>query len=128
MGIDIYPCVTVTSLSEILSLHYDYFILDMGVLNTYTLTEFLKCEQRFLVCSLCKWKATQIQEKIAKLFHQTYIHQVQVTVLDNLTTKRSKTSIFSELSLPVITFPFIPNPFQLKPEDFQAFYQLLERK
>lgn len=127
MGIDIYPCVTVTSLSEILSLNYDYFVLDMGVLNTYTLTEFLKCEQRFLVCSLCRWKAEKTTEKIEKLLYQANIHQVQVTVLDNLSARKTKSSISSAFSLPVITFPFISNPFQLKPEEFQAFSLLLER-
>ena len=40
-GIVFYPNTTVTSLPEILRKDYRYFILDMGVLTTYTANEFL---------------------------------------------------------------------------------------
>lgn len=126
-GIDIFPCVTVTSLSEILGLNYDFFVLDMGVLNTYTMKEFSKCELRFIVCSLSKWKRHTTKERLEKLLHQTYMDQVQVTVLNNLSMVKSAFSIHSTFTMPMISFPFIPNPFQLKPEMFYVFHQILER-
>jgi len=127
MGFDIYPHTTVTSLWEILSLNYDYFILDMGVLNTYTAKEFSKCDQRFFVCSLCKWKKQETMQKFEKLCHQTYIPQEHVTVLNNLAMKESIISPFPFASIKSIAFPFIPNPFQLKPDTFHVFHQILER-
>ena len=125
-----FPCVTVTSLSEIIALNYDYFILDMGVLNTYTIKEFIKCDQRFLVCSLIKWKREKTIEKLEQFFSSNHLTTVHVTVLDNLQMKTKIVHVLtsSNLSFPVISFPFISNPFQLKPIDFRAFHQILERK
>lgn len=127
LGIGIFPCVTVTSLSEILALNYDYFVLDIGVLNAYTLKDFLKCDQRFLVCSLSKWKVQKTKEKLEKFFQYNNINTAHVTVLCNL-VEESKVLNFSNLSFPIISFPFIPNPFQLKPDVFHVFHQILERK
>lgn len=127
LGITIFPCVTVTSLSGILALNYDYFVLDIGVLNAYTLKDFLNCDQRFLVCSFSKWKVRKTEEKLATLFQSNNIKAGHVTVLHNLMLKKEK-SKFSSLSNPIIFFPFIPNPFQLKPDVFHVFYQILERK
>lgn len=124
LGIDFFPCVTVTSLSEILSKKYDYFILDMGVLNIYTAQEFSKCDKQFLVCSLCKWKKAQTKEKLNHLYNQTYIHQECVTVLDNLQVRKSIISTLFENRIPI---PFILNPFHLEPDLFRVFYQMLER-
>lgn len=128
MGFDIFPSITVTSLWEILCLNYDYFVLDMGVLNTYTAKEFSKCEHRFLVCSLSKWKIHQTLEKVEKFCQQTYIPKEHVTVLNNLKMQKSTFALFSTLPVKVISFPFIPNPFQLKPDTFHVFHQILERK
>lgn len=121
---DFFPCITVASLSEILCKKYDYFILDMGVLNAYTAQEFSKCDKQFLVCSLCKWKKTQTEEKLRQLYHQTYIHQECVTVLDNLQGKKSTPSILFDHRIPI---PFISNPFHLEPDLFHVFYRMLER-
>ena len=41
-GIHIFPSTKVTSVSDILSKDFDYFILDMGVLTKYTAVEFSK--------------------------------------------------------------------------------------
>ena len=125
-----FPCVTVTSLSEIMALNYDYFVFDMGVLNSYTVKEFIKCDQRFLVCSLIKWKRGKTIEKLEQFFQSNHLETVHVTVLDNLqmNAKIIHFPASSELPFPVFSFPFIPNPFQLKPIDFRAFHQILERK
>lgn len=127
LKIDFFPCTTITSLPEILQLNYDYFILDMGVLNTYTAKEFSKCEKQFLVCSLCKWKYHQTKEKIVKLLQQTNIHQENVIILDNMREKKSIFNTFFFLSMNRILIPFIPNPFQLEPSLFKVFHQILER-
>lgn len=124
-GIDFFPCVTVTSLSEILNKNYDFFILDMGVLNVYTAREFSKCDKQFLVCSLSKWKKHQTMEKLNQLFQQTNLNQRRVTILDNLHSKKSTS--FSMLDNR-ITIPFIPNPFQIETNLFCVFHRILERK
>ena len=130
LGITIFPCVTVTSLSGILALNYECFVLDIGVLNTYTIKDFLKCDQRFIVCSLSRWKIEKTREKLEELFQLNNINTVHVTVLSNLMAEKEKFKFlnFSDCSFPIISFPYIPNPFQLEPVVFHLFYQILERK
>ena len=120
IGIRIFPCITVTSLSEILALDFDYFVLDMGILNTYTSKEFFKCNKRFIVSSLCKWKKEYHLEKMKSLHSKSNQTEKDVTIICNLCTKKSSPSM--------ISFPFIENPFHLKPSVFHAFYQILERQ
>ncbi len=99
---------------------FDYFILDMGVLNTYTAKEFFKCDKRFIVCSLSKWKQKHSMSKIEDLLSKSNMKQDYVTVISNLSQKKSSSSF--------VSFPFIENPFQLTPEVFSVFYRLLERQ
>lgn len=124
-GITFFPCITVTSLPEILNKDFDYFILDFGVLNIYTAKVFAKCDKQFLVCSLAKWKEKQSLEKQKKLFEQTYLCQEQIIFLDNLQTKKS--TLFSSITHR-ISIPFIQNPFHIETQLFYVFHQLLERK
>lgn len=126
-GIAVFPCVKVASLSEIFSMNYDYFVIDMSVLNTYLAREFAKCHYQFLVCSLCKWKIQSTIEKIEHLFQLTNLSQEYVTVLSNFGIKKSKVLSFSHNRFKVVTFPFIQNPFQLQPKEFAIFTKLLER-
>ena len=122
-GIVFYPNTLVTSLPEILQKNYRYFVIDMGVLNTYTTTEFLRCDKRFLICSPSKWRYVYEKEKIEKLFknqHNTNCFQM----IMNLHQKESTFSIFSK-SCNSISIPFIENPFQLEPKHFHVFSLLL---
>lgn len=125
MEITFFPAVTITSLPDILSMKFDYFILDMGVLNVYTAKEFIKCDKQFLVCSLCKWKQTLSLEKIEELIKKNIIHQEYVTVLGNADMKKSFLTISSGIKCRFYTLPFIRNPFQLETTDFAICNQLL---
>ena len=124
-GIDFFPQVSVTSLKEILSKNYDFYVLDMGVLNNYTATEFAKCDKQFLVCSFSKWKKTQTLEKLKQLYQQAYICQEHVILLSNLEEIKSNRFPSSKNRIP---FPFISNPFQLEPNLFHVFDHMLGRK
>ena len=122
-GIDFFPNTTVTSLAEILHEDYSYFILDMGVLNTYTIQEFLRCDKPFLVCSQSKWRSTQLEKNLEKLFqNQTYPNQM--TVIANLSEKESSFSPFFP-GCRQVSFPYLTNPFQITPRHFRAISQIL---
>lgn len=122
-GITFYPNVTVTSLPEILHEDCRYFILDMGVLTTHTIPEFLRCDKSFLVCSPRKWRCSIIKEKIELLFH--YQQQNCFTLIMNLSEKESTfTRFFKDYEQ--LCFPFIFNPFHLEPHNFHAISQLLK--
>lgn len=128
IGITMFPCTQVTSLSEILQKDYDYFVLDMGIINTYTACEFSKCDKQFIVGSLCPWKRKRTFEKIEHLFNTTYIHRESITVLGDIGKKESTFSFFSHKRLRIYSFPYIKNPFQLEPKIFDAFYEILDGK
>ena len=104
-GIVFYPNANVTSLSEILHKDYQCFILDMGVLNTYTTREFLRCD------------------KPDTLFKN--MHYQHCKVIMNLCEKESHPSYLLD-ACEHIPFPFFPNPFQLEAKRFHAIYQILK--
>ena len=122
-GIVFYPNTSVTSLSEILHKNYRYFVIDMGVLNTYTTTEFLRCDKQFLICSQSKWRYPQIQKKIENLFKSNQKKNCIQSIM-NLSQKESTFHLFPE-SCEHIFMPFIPNPFHLEPKHFNVFSLLL---
>jgi len=123
-GIDFFPNTTVTSLPEILQKKYRYFVLDIGILNTYTTKEFLRCDKQFLIGSPSKWKRPEIEEKIELLF-SNLTKQNCFTVIMNLSEKESTLSIFPRYKM--VSFPFIANPFQIEPRHFHVLAKLLER-
>lgn len=104
---------------------FDYFILDMGVLNVYTAKEFAKCEKQFLVCSLNKWKRKPTIEKISQLLKNTYMHQEDITILGNCSNKESILTLSPSVRFRMIPMPFITNPFQLHSEFFTFFEKIL---
>ncbi len=125
MGIFIFPDTTITSLPDVLRMDFDYFILDMGVLNAYTAKEFLKHEKQFLVCSLSKWKRSQTITKLQHLLSENNVQSGSLTVLSTSSTKESKITVSDGLTFQVHSVPFLPNPFQLHPEIFPFFGELL---
>lgn len=125
MGIAIFPHQTFNSLPKILCMDFEYFVLDMGVLNTYSAKEFAKCEKQFLICSLSRWKRNLSVEKIKKLLNTCYIHQKNVTILGNCKEKRSTLSISNKEPFKVIPIPFLPDPFQIDTEFFSFFREIL---
>ena len=125
MGIHIFPHETYTSLPRILSKDYDYFILDMGVLNPYSVKEFAKYEKQYILCSLSEWKKRKTLEKLRKLLETSYISQKQIKLISNGCKKESTLKLSFQCSFPVLPIPFIQNPFQLNFEFFSHFGKIL---
>lgn len=127
MGIVFYSQVTLTRLSEILQKNYDYFILDMGILNPNTAYEFSRCNRQFIVADLAIWKRKRTLEKLKQLQNTITLNQERVVLLGNAMLKESiPFSTFSFFSK-VISIPFIPNPFQIASYDFTFYESLIER-
>lgn len=124
MGISIFPHRTFTSLADILHMDYEYFILDMGVLNSYSVKEFSKFEKQFLVCSLNKWKRRKTEEKLFQLLKDNYVPMEHITILSNCHKKESTLKVSSTV-FPVFPIPFILNPFQLTPDFFTSLGKIV---
>lgn len=124
-GITIFPGATFTSLPDLLCMEYDYFILDMGVLNTYSVKEFLKCEKQFLVCSLSKWRKAQTIQKLEQLLLNFSFNQKVFRIITCSSKKESKLAVSNGLTFSVVPMPFLQNPFQLPLEFFSFFRKIL---
>ncbi len=127
MGIDFYSHVTLTRLSEILQKKYDYFVLDIGILNPNTAYEFSRCNRQFIVTDLSIWKRERTLEKLEQLCNTITLNQERVVLLGNSIMKESVHSNTFKFFSKVISIPFIPNPFQIASYDFMFYESLIER-
>lgn len=128
LGIYMFPKASLSTLPHILQMHFDYFVLDFGILNPYTLKEFNRCNKKFLVMDLCLWKKRKNQEKLEQFIKENTLELEHVILLMNHLTKESTTLRFSKLFSKQISLPYIKNPFQLTPDDFKFYEKLLEEK
>ena len=126
MGIALFPNVSPSSLSDILDMDFEYFILDMGVLNTYTIEQFSHCQKQFIVGSLNSWKRQKTLEKISTLTKNTMIHQDKVIFIRAPEEKESNFSLFSKPFAKIVDAPYIANPFHISFNSF-GFYEILLR-
>lgn len=126
MGIALFPNASPSSLSAILERDFEYFILDMGVLNTYTIEQFSHCQKQFIVGSLNSWKRHKTLEKISQLTKNTMIHQDKVIFIRTPEEKESNFSLFSKPFAKIVDAPYIPNPFHISFDSF-GFYETLLR-
>ena len=124
MGIALFPNATLSSLSTILQMDFEYFILDIGVLNTYTAEQFSHCHKQFIVGSLNIWKRQKTLEKIELLLKNKTMDQDMVTFIRISNEKESTHSLFSKPFKKIVDAPYIPNPFQISFDSF-GFYETL---
>ena len=103
-----------------LQMNYSYFVLDFGVPNAYTFSEFLRCGLKYCVCSYSPWKRQQYDDFYRHYNKNNELHHTHVKVLGNYEIKDSGNKNCE-------TIPFLPNPFQLAPGEFTFFDRLLER-
>ena len=122
LGIYMFPSTKVTSLNDILSRDFDYFIIDMGVLTNYTAKEFSKCQKQFLICSFCEWKKRNSLEKIQNLFQENILKEKDVILLKTFHNKSTNSVVFSRNTK---NFPLLSNPFQLPVDVFSDLNNLL---
>lgn len=126
LGIALFPNVTHSLLSDILEMDFEYFILDMGVLNTYSAEQFSCCHKQFIVGSLNSWKRQKTLEKLKYLTQNSIIHQNKVIFVQVSKEKESDFCAFSKPFAKIVDAPYIPNPFQI-PFDSFGFYETLLR-
>lgn len=127
MGIRFFPKVTLSQLTTILQKNFDYFILDMGILNANTAYEFSRCHYKFIVGSFSIWKKEKTLNKLEQSLKTTNINREQVVILGNPMIKESLCSGRFKAFSKVISTPFIKNPFQIPSRDFLFYENLLER-
>ncbi len=125
--IDLYPQITLETLPQILKKQYAYSVLDMGVLNEHTYREFLRCDQRFIVGSICPWKANCYYSLLESLSYQSIHHQKDFILLGNLGIKKYVKQFQQKYNICIRAVPFLENPFQLTPSDWTFLNELLKK-
>ena len=128
MGICFFPEITLSSLPEILQEDFEYFVLDMGILNPYTAYEFSKCHMQYMVGDFSLWKKEKTLCSLEQLLKHNIIKQEQVILLENPMIKESIHFQATQRFSKNIGVPFIPNPFQIASRDFFFYENLLGGK
>ena len=125
--INFFPNSTLNNLQDILKQDYDFFILDFGVLNQYTINEYARCHMQLAICPLSSWKKTVLEEFLETLCDKYINYQTHITFLGYERIKENLTRIHRTYKIDILPLPFLPNPFQITSEDFDFFNNLLER-
>lgn len=127
MGIDFYPNCTLIELPNIMSMKYQYFIMDFGVLNSYTSKEFNRCQARFAICDYKEWKFDQIEAFLSNETIWTTSLKDTLIIMGKNISKQSCKLFRNEHGHNIMSIPTIPNPFQITSELFEFFEELLIR-
>lgn len=123
-GVDYYPHVSCNELPSLLNHGYDYLILDLGSSTETDLSEFLRCDRKFLLGSLSLWKTWEYESFYEHLSHLTNLGEGYHYLVQTGTTQNI--SHFSkEHHIKMFEVPFIKNPFRIEKELFLFFEELL---
>jgi hypothetical protein len=125
MDIVCYPSAVSEDLSRILSEHFSYIILDLGVLTFETGRDFYRCDLKFIIGSVSPWKAGRYYEALESLLYNTNMGQDHIVILGNLGTKEAISLFRRFYHLPVCAIPVIQNPFQLTTANCTFFQKML---
>lgn len=126
MGIALFPNVTQSSLSDILQMDFEYFILDTGVLNTYTAETFSHCDKQYIIGSLNSWKRQKTLEKVKHFTNHNMLRRDKVIFVRVSAEKESTLLTHSNLFVKIVDAPYLPNPFHISFDSF-GFYEILLR-
>lgn len=125
-GIDFFPDEKLHNLPNLLNLHYSYYVLDFGVCNSYNVSEFERCTDKFAVCNLSPWKIQQFNSFIKK-YENVSINFDNLHILGNPAISQYDKALQRKIHYDIEPVPFFPNPFQITSENFSFFNKLLER-
>lgn len=124
-GMNLFPNGTFLQLPEILSQSYDYFVLDLGVLNPNNYREFLQNDLGLVVGSVCPWKSAQYGAFLQKYFHNKTDRPETIRYLGTFGIKEDLKQFAHRYGFPVTSFPYLENPFQLSSVNWHFIETLL---
>lgn len=124
--VDYYPQLSYQAIPDLMNAGYQYLILDFGVITESAFREFIRCNRKLVIGSLCPWKQESFYgffhhynlEKLREsfLFLSLYGKQADIWKLSRKTHTPHK--YFQEL-------PFLENPFHIEPKQFAFLEKLL---
>lgn len=123
-GVDYYPHVPYDAVPLLLNRGYDYLIFDLGSFEEADLSEFLRCDAKFILGSLAPWKVWKYDEALKHLSHSVNLGEgcnylVQMGTSQDISRFSNANGIFLR------EVPFIKNSFRIEKELFLFFEELL---
>lgn len=126
-GIHLYPRVTIQALPIMLTLSYDFFILDFGVLNPHTSREFIRADFRFILGYCSPWKVDFFSDFLERMKAYHVLEKTLLLEPNNYCVKKRKPAFAKRYQIDLLSIPFLENPFQFTTLDL-AFYKELISK
>lgn len=127
LGIKFFPLATLASLPAILRLDFDFFVLDFGQLNAYTLNEYRRADIQLAVCAAAPWQSMAFDEFLLFLENNYKNYWKNITFIGNAGTKENHKKIHRQIHKDILSLPFFPNPFLITSEAFCFFEGIVER-
>lgn len=133
LNIDFYPNVIYRDLINIISHKYDFFIIDMGVLNQNSLAEFLRQDARFIIGYSNRIKAPTYNNYINFILSPYDIEEnnknkilknTNTTLLSNLGLSDDIKTFSKQYHCSLNSIPFFFNPFHLTSAEWNFFQDM----
>ena len=124
-GVRYYPHARPELISELCSTDIQYLILDLGRGNGQAVSEFFRCDKRYIVSSFVPWKREGLEQFVCRYADRLSKNNVccAVLTLDGYDHEKRR---FSRMHrLPIRTIPYIADPFWLVSDQLPFFYDMI---
>ncbi|SFR62714.1 hypothetical protein [Anaeromicropila populeti] len=118
-----YKNVSQKSLPSLFNENYDSFILDLGSMETLLKDEFLRCNQKIVMCNLVEWKRDNL-EHFMEAFKEIQ-EKKGWNFMVNLSGKEIVHELILEKGVLLQPVPVITDPFIISKEMSRLYYLLL---
>lgn len=112
-----YRSIEEKKLVEVLNQDFDYIILDFGTCLQKYKYEFLRCDQKLVMCSMSPWKRGYLEKFLQNWEGEAGSEEWKYLAVFGL--------IENKTPVPVTGIGFIPNPFVIAKEHERILYSLL---
>lgn len=123
-GVDYFPHVSYCDVPLLLNREYDYLILDLGSMGEADLSEFLRCDTKFILGSLAPWKIWKYEKSLELLNHSVNLGE-GCNYLVQMGTSYDISRFSKANRIAVREVPFIKDPFRIEKQLFLFFEELL---
>ena len=123
LGVHYYTQASLPDLPLIESSGYDCLIIDFGVLNPRTLSAFIRCDRKLVICDFSLWKRAKLEDFFRR---NTFLFGSKgLTLLGNSRDFHLLADAQDFSPAPVLFLPDIRNPFQITSDQFEIFEKIL---
>lgn len=124
-GVIYYPELTIRKATEILSLNYEFYILDFGALTTHTMLEFKRCDHRIVLTNVSIWKSLHINQ-FAQQLQKNNIPWDTVKTIGIGGIKNDYERLNRDYRIHAVPMPLLEDPFHITSGCFRFFEEIMK--